>query len=213
MTQPIVTAIKKILEEKCYIDCFGGLVRKVSIPIPQVGGKTITKTYPISCAKLDECKPNQPYVELLPSNKYKSVSYLELIGPVRRVVRPLDTKYPKNQACSFEAIFRFVMSYNMKKLGYDQCSIADQIIADIMNCFKGSFSVGEPYKIPDITLAPVSYLANDVSTFGKYSHEDALLSIGMPPCEFFHIDFKAQWTVLEGCVSQVPFKCKTPIEC
>lgn len=206
---------EKFLKDKCYIDCWGGLVRTIEIPVSKNDGKggSVIGKYPISCEKLDECKPNKPYTELLPSNKYKSLSYFELIGRVRPVVNR-NLNYPKRSAITFTAKLRFVMWYNMLKLGYKQCSIAEQIITDIQFCFMNGYSLDAPYNVPEVKWSLDSFSVNDINDiFGKYSYSDANIAFALPPYEFFAIDVNVTFTVLKGCLLLQPFACKEPIIC
>ncbi len=207
---------EKFLKDKCYIDCWGGLVRTIEIPIPINDGKGGFKIgkYPISCEKLDECKPNQPYTELLPSKKYTSLSYFELIGRVRPIKTPLSSSFSKGQGISFTAKLRFVMWYNMLKLGYKKCSIAEQIITDIQFCFMNKYSLDAPYAVSEVKWSLDGFTVNDIKEiFGKYSYTDSNIAFALPPYEFFAIDMNVTFTILKGCILLQPFQCKDPIPC
>lgn len=209
MFQEVAEVIAPILEEKCFIDCWGGFSRVISYKDPKT--KQIC-TYPISCYKLNECKPGQPYIEMLPSDKYKSVAWLEGKGTARKISRPTKfSRMPKGKGKWFELDLRLKLWYNIKSLGYENCSIADKILGELISCLCVTGAGGD---FAQIAIDVSGFSINDVTeTFGAYSYKDIATAFGLYPYEFLTVDLKVRFMLVQGCGLLAPFVCKEPIEC
>ena len=212
MIQTIANSAQSLITDKCYVDLFGGYTRLAQVK-KTVGDKQTILRFPMSCLNADLCYNSKNYLELLPSDKYKSVAYFEQLSSAQS--RPITDKYPdKFKAKLWNARLRLVFWYNMKKLGYDTCSISDHVSNDLIECFSQKYALNSPINVHEVQWIVDRVVYHDVNdVFGRYSYSDIAVAFGMPPYEFFAIDFNVIWTVFGDCVLSEPFECQTPIEC
>lgn len=214
MIRHVINSFKPIILEKEYIakGCHLGRVRTVE-SFEQVDEKKVITKYPISCdAKEDECNDKTAF---LPSEKYVSLSYFELLGSIDKVETSLTKQFSKGEVKAWKADVRFVMWYNMKKLGYDECSIVDRVVADLQECFCITYDVDDGLlKMPSVKWDVKSIILNESDKiFAKYSYADIAKCLNAPPYEYFAIDSTVIWHTAKGCQSLIPFECKPEIEC
>ena len=196
------------IKDLAWTERFGGLVKPVVIEEPLYEGGISRKRFPISCdTTARQCYENERYLDFVPDDKFKSVSYWEQVGDTR--IRPLRDVRNKWE---FTASVDFVTWLNLPKLGFDGCNDVSKFVGD---AFRAIMQVKDnritsPFRIDKISIEPILQTQHGESVFQKYSYEDKR-QLMLYPYGAFAIRFELNWLAAMDCF--LPVELGEPIDC
>jgi hypothetical protein len=196
------------IKELAWTERFGGLVKPIVIEEPLYEGGVTRKRFPISCdTTARQCYENERYLDLVPDEKFKSVSYWEQVGDTR--IRPLRDVRNKWE---FTASVDFVTWLNLPKLGFEGCNDVSKFVGD---AFRAIMQVKDnritsPFRIDKISIEPILQTQHGESVFQQYSYEDKR-QLMLYPYGAFAIRFEVKWLAAMDCF--LPVELLDPIDC
>ncbi len=197
MNNDIAEIIKGYIEDKSYVDRIKGVVKTLELHLE---GKIVR--YPIACdVDYKECKRSSVYLDLVPDSKKKSVFYFEEEGS--RVVER------KGRFIKMQSSLRLIGWLNIKKLGYETCSITSEIISDIIKTLPSTpFNTG---KYIGMNIQVTSQMPKNSSIFGKYTYNESQMQHLMYPFDFFALNLTVDYDINPNCLTD--FDIQDPVTC
>lgn len=179
-----------------FIERYGG----IAYPMTHSFGTETLKTFPVSMALTEaQCFDQGKYANLVPDERYKSVSYLEGLNSPAQIT----FKDPKSHIAIITQAAKLVVWLNMAKLGRtSQVDVGLMALAAVA-ALQGLYAVsyGGANGRMDVDRASIRMDRN--GSFGGYSYTDKI-GLFMWPFAFFSIEFNT--------VTQLPKSCLTEIE-
>ena len=217
MINQIIEPLKDCICPLPFVDVCEGLVTIYSKPIcEEINGQLIElgqNKFPIVCStQLSECEQMTSMV--VPDNTKKSVFYFEKVGDwnwsktsKHGSSNPLSRKWPVKY---FRGRIMLTGWLNMKSLGYDGCSIKDEIIANIIKvvCAKNFTKTDDNPDDPIISLE-IELSGQTDNPFEQYTQELYKRWV-CHPYEAFGILFDIEALINPCCFED--FEIKEPIE-
>lgn len=179
------------IESLPFIDKIAGLVKPITYSESQGEGKpSIKKTFPVACnVTHSECLSGK-LMDLVPSEKYKSVSYFEDLGVT---ITGGDSRF-----FDFESRLKFICWMNLKKLGITNCSSSALAIAAILKALPNpNFNSGI---FTRISVAMVGQDIKSNAIFSKYTYDESQIQYLMYPFDYFAITLKTNFRIPIQCV-------------
>lgn len=178
-----------------FIERFGGLVRIARKTFINNIGMSYEKVYPVSSTiRETDCWDKGLYTDLMPNEKYKSVSYFEQISPVIITNSDLGSNYFKA-----ETNVKFVCWINLKKLGIERPDTQAFEYSFFKEFFGGSTALMGNYEFATrVNIKPTKVGSKSENPFAGYSYEDKAALL-MYPFDFFHIDLNITWHMNPKC--------------
>jgi hypothetical protein len=191
-----------------WVERFGGVVRKISMP-QQNGTDGVTyKNYPVSCSVTEvECNRNQRYTELCPDSSKKSVLYWEVLQAF--------TDYGAHREIRKQRLLkgrlRLVGWLNTNKLGLNDCNSAAKAIRSLMPVLFQKFKdIGGLFENSSVEFEYAGEEIKDSAIFQAYDYPKNIDGLLMHPYDFFAINVDVT-CILNLCnytlTPNVPINC------
>lgn len=209
MTVEVGYIIKSILEPlriggsglNPFIDKLAGVVKTI-YKTDSVDGKTVRKSFPVSCGMdYPECISNGRYKDLVPNSKLGCIVYLEDLG-----ARLTGTSSNRND---WKASYRLVGWVNQAKLGYEDCSITSKIINTIIATIPEGVSNSGIYQRGSIEILGQDPRSFD--PFSKYTYDEEKTQYKMYPFDYFSLLIDVNFSVDKRCT--VTFTKQAEVPC
>lgn len=192
-----------------WVHRYGGLVRPIEV---ELRGEDdilpLRRRFPISCdVTARQCYENERYLDFVPDDKFKSITYFEQVGDTRiEPHRELRNKW------HFTADVNFVAWLNLPALGFDTCDNVHLFVADAFRAILSEpiKNINEPNRISQISIQPVGQTQHGASVFSGYSYEDKK-ALMLFPYGAFAIRFQVSW--IAGMECFLPVQLGDPIDC
>lgn len=206
MNKGLAHELKLKIKTLSYLQKIGGLVyTQIKQERILVNGnpKTIIKKFPVTCdSDVDECVGGS-LVEMIPSDKYKSMIYFEDNG-----------MSIGSEANSYVSKLRLIGWFDSRTLdtcvGDVKCyEYSTFIISDIIKKLE-SFKTKNLGIYNKVIVSIDRVPAQDASIFSKYTYSENENQYLMPPYEYFAIDLSISFSVNQKCVLTIKQK---DIEC
>lgn len=213
MISEILKVIEPELNALPWIDQYGGVVKVVEqvVGVDEYEGKFKVASFPVSCSVTqDDCWSNGQYRDLVPDDRYKSVSYFEHNEKINFNNDKRFSRSRKILQGSTQLVF--VAWLNLKKLGHNDCDISPFLIKDLNQIFnrKVSTFVSPKMKLFDLKLSFESLNPRSANPFEKYDYEqvDRLL---LYPYDYISLDVNVEFSIAESCLNS--FVLGAEIDC
>lgn len=187
---------------------FGGLVRPVDVELRGEDDRVLRRRFPISCdVTARQCYERERYLDLVPDDKFKSITYWEQVTDTRIEPHP----QVRNQ-WYFSTEVQFVAWLNLPALGFNSCDAVHLFAADAFRAILSEprTKINDPYKITNVKINPFGQTQHGATVFSGYSYEDKK-PLMMYPYGAFAIRFQISW--LAGMECFLPVQIGTPIDC
>jgi len=200
MINTIAEALYVKASELNWLNIYAGLVKPI-----RHDNKTIPVSSLISGSR---CLDEGVYNSFFPNDRYASMLYFEPTTDMTRdAVAPLSKKqktYVYNQG------IRIIAWYNIRRLGYNESSISDEIKMDIINHFDGKYTIPGSDLVSQFKLTFETTRDDPRTVFGQYStiDHDQIFTF---PYEFVAADFYLEWMSSANC--NFKFSSKNEILC
>ncbi len=195
MIHEVIESLRHKITAYSFIDRYGGLVRIAKKAFTNDDG-VYYKVFPISCDVTNEqCWDDDRYKDLVPDDRFKSISYFESAGNVTvkkdffagrntyKIIAPVD----------------FVCWLNLPKLGINDChnSMFELMMIKL-------FNTEHKPNIDHLIIANFSIDIKGVSSrdekiFSKYSHGDKY-GLLLYPFDFFKISLEISFHLDPNCI-------------
>lgn len=193
------------------VNKFGGVVTPVTMQRPNSNGQTVTKTFPVSCTALNNCRDTGQLQPIVPDQSFAGLAYVEQRGSVTTDYRDghFVLTYP----------VRFVVWVNAAYHGLTKC---DDLIANVelnvMNCLRtekfanpdwiecGATGKKVSAQIGGIVLTP----KNPGTIFQGYSYQDEP-ALYFWPYAYTAMDMTVRFLVPANCITKIT--TPTPVTC
>jgi hypothetical protein len=198
MINSIIQAFTDQVISLPWVERYGGLVRPaVKTFIDENSGLIYNKTYPISCdVNEKECWEKGRYQDLIPNDKYKSITYFEQRG----AITIKETQMTGREMLEFNAPITFVAWLNLPKLGISECSspvFEASAIKMLMN-----LKVSElPFQALGVKVIIEASSPKNEGVFTKYSYGDKF-GLLLYPFDYFSININIRWYVQPQCLPE-----------
>jgi hypothetical protein len=196
MTNAIIQAFTDKIISLNWVERYGGLVRPaVKTYIDENSGLIYNKTYPVSCDVTEkDCWEKGRYADLIPNDKYKSITYFEQRG----AVTVKASSFGGRDMLEFNAPLSFIAWLNLPKLGISECS-TPVFEASAIKMFMEKITPEMPYKAHEVKVIIDSLNPRNEGVFTKYSYGDKL-GLLLYPFDFFSINLNIRWFVQPHCL-------------
>lgn len=187
-----------------FIDKLAGVVKTAVRSGKDSNNGRIIQSFPIACGtSFEDCNKNGSLTDLVPNSNLGCIVYFEDLG-VRLISKSAQLR-------NWKASYRMVGWINIKKLGYDSCSVSGTIINTILNQFpEVQFNVtGTPYQRCSIEV--LGQDPKSLNPFSKYSYDEDKTQYLMHPFDYFSVQVDIDFSVHKSCV--VAFEKQTENIC
>lgn len=204
MIENIISAYKDTIISLPWIDRYGGLVRKATkSKIEQETGMIFTDIYPVSSDADGRCFETGRYKDLIPDDKFKSVSFFEAYNPQE----VSDAVFMNRDTTRFRTHVRFVAWLNLKKLGSVK-EYNPEFALNLIDTISQSRPEIAGFLHYTIKAVGLSFRNSDV--FGEYSFNELINKL-MYPYDYFAVTFQIEMHIQKGCspaiVLEDPLAC------
>lgn len=204
MLEKAIELIRPKLTRLCWVELYGGLTQLIRDPeCPE--DQIINTYYPVTCStnfNYTECKLSGRYKALVPDSKYASLLYFEEIEDYTITNYMKDADYYTVKA-------RLMIWVNLKKLGYDICSVKHLVIPSIKGAITGRYR-GDDIDVTSVKVVKVHSHENTAKYWSRYRWKE-VEALFFYPCEIMSMDIEFKICVDTSCYEE--FICKKPIAC
>lgn len=180
-----------------WVERFGGVTRRVTMPFGDGSGGTIQKAFPISCSVTEaDCNNNQRYQDLVPDSDKKSLLYWE----VTRELADQGAALNENRR-SLRGSARLVGWLNTDKLGVNECNAAAKAARSILPILYTKFDNGGGNAIfenANIRFQFSGGSIKDKAVFERYDYGKDPDGFLLHPYDFFALDVEV-FVILPLC--------------
>jgi hypothetical protein len=186
-----------------FIERYGGIAH----PMTHSFGTETLKTFPVSMSLTGaQCFDQGKYANLVPDERYKSVSYLEgLTSPGQ-----ITFSDPKSHIATITQSIKLVVWLNMAKLGRtSQADVGLMALAAIA-AIQGNYPVNYAGARGRLEVNRATVRMDRSGAFGGYSYTDKQ-PLFMWPFGFFAVEFNTITQIPKGCLTEI--ENLSPIDC
>ena len=186
-----------------FIERYGGIAH----PMTHSFGTETLKTFPVSMFLTGaQCFDQGKYANLVPDERYKSVSYLEgLTSPGQ-----ITFSDPKSHIATITQSIKLVVWLNMAKLGRtSQADVGLMALAAIA-AIQGNYPVNYAGARGRLEVNRATVRMDRSGAFGGYSYTDKQ-PLFMWPFGFFAVEFNTITQIPKGCLTEI--ENLSPIDC
>lgn len=193
-----------------WVEFFGGVTQRVSIPQSDGNGGTIYKNIPVSCSfTASDCNVAQRYQALTPNSSKKSVLYWE----VTQGLTDQGSKDGQRQKRILTGSARLVGWLNTNKLGINECNTAADAMRSLLPLMYArvdGFAPGSPFYNSKVVFEFAGEDIKDSNIFGAYDYGNNKDGFLLHPYDYFAIRVNIAVTL---SLCDYSFTPDTPIEC
>jgi len=188
-----------------FVERYGGVAYPLTSQFP--GEPNVLKTFPVSTyLSANSCFQQDKYKNLIPDDRYKSLSYLEgLINPAR-----ISFDGPKKGVVIMAQTIRFVCWLNLPKLGFDNLARVSDFAVKAIDTLSGEFAFTYQGTQGRLSVKNSRTLFDRQLIFGQYSYFDKQ-QIFMYPYAFFALEMEVTAQVGRKCIDDITYP--DPINC
>ncbi len=196
MINSIIQSFTEKVTALNWVERYGGLVRPaVKTFIDENSGLIYNKTYPVSCDVTEkECWEKGRYQDLIPNDRYKSITYFEQRGSI--AIR--ETQFGGRDVLEFSAPMLFVAWLNLPKLGISECS-SPVFEASAIKMLMNMGVIELPFQALGFKVIIDGSSPKNEGVFTKYSYGDKF-GLLLYPFDFFSISIIVRWYVQPQCL-------------
>lgn len=196
MTENIISTYKTAIESLPWIDRYGGLVRKaIQTKVDPENGLIYQNSYPVSSDVDGRCFETGRYKDLIPDDKFKSISFFENYGQSQVA----DATFMGRDTIKIKSNVRFVCWLNLKKLGITK-DYNPEFALNFMDLISKSHPKVDGVLEYSIKAIGLSFRNEDV--FAEYTFNDKI-SMLMYPYDFFAVTFEIVIHIQRGCIHAI----------
>lgn len=198
MTSRLLKAFEPALIELDWIDKFGGLARPISVNYP-VEGRSIKKTFPVSCEmSSEECFTQGGHEALTPDSKRKSVVYWSIVNDTTLASLTVNGGIIDG-AQKFTTQVMLTAWLNLPKLGKENCFSSSAPVKQLLKILTTNYPC--PKDILSMAFQPTNILENVSKIFQGFSYEDKQ-GLMTYPYYCFAIQGSLIWAESYGCFDE-----------
>lgn len=186
-----------------FIERYGGIAH----PMTHAFGTDTLKTFPVSMSLTGaQCFEQGKYANLVPDDRYNSVSYLEgLTSPAR-----VTFKDPKSHIATISQACKLVVWLNMQRLGRtSQADVGLMALAAIA-ALQGNYAISYGGVNGRMEVDQATVRMDKNGAFGGYTYVDKQ-ALFMWPFAFFAIEFNTVTQLPKACLNEI--ENLSPINC
>lgn len=203
MINQIIEAIEPALKALTWVDRYGGIVRTAIRITPDEEGDFFEESFPVSCDTTGaDCFNTDSYLELVPDDSKKSVSYFEDSG-----LNYQGSGRAKRASVIFTGSVRFVTWFNCRMIGIDTCDIHPYIIGDLVRIFNQKF---DNFQASQIRFLRIKFELDEIESkspgpFTEYAYEDRQHLL-LKPYDHISININVEAEILKNCLPSTPLQ-------
>jgi hypothetical protein len=205
----MIHIIEQVLRNKItalpFIERYGGVAYPLTSQFPGQGD--IIKTFPVSTTiSSNQCFHQDKYKNLIPDDRYKSLSYLEgLANPVS-----ITFDGPKKGVVIMSQTLRFVCWLNLPKLGFTDLAVTSDLAIKSIDALSGEYAFTYKGTQGRVSVKNSRSIFDRQQVFGLYSYFDKQ-AVFMYPYSFFAIELQVTAQLGRKCIDELVIN--DPINC
>lgn len=186
-----------------FVERYGG----IAYPMTHTFNTETIKTFPVSMSLTGaQCFDQGKYSNLVPDERYKSVSYFEGLTSPSQVT--FDD--PKKGIAIIRQAVKFVVWLNMKKLGFEDYSQVGLMALAALAEFQDTYAVNYGGNMGRMKVTGAAIRMDKNGVFGGYTYQDKQ-HLFMWPFAFFAIEMTTVTELPRRCLAEI--EVMEPIEC
>jgi hypothetical protein len=192
----IEPALRAKAEALPFVERYGGIAHPITANFAGDGLKTLPVSMSLTGA---QCFDQGKYINLVPDDRYKSVSYFEGLNSPARIAFSGE----KRGIATISQSVRFVAWLNMTRLGYDNQAQVGLMALAAVAAFQDKYPITFAGKSGRMEVTSARVLLDKNSAFGGYTYVDRQ-HLFMWPYAFFAVEMET--------VTQLPMRCLEELE-